>query len=79
MTASSNLVPFPVPELRNRIGVRKRELPLVLPLSSREIDELAATGNFPKGFRLNPNGHLKFDMHELQEWWERVKLVGRTA
>lgn len=66
-------------DLRNRVGVRKEEIKDILPISTREIEELiSADPTFPQGFPLRPGGYKKYDVKELLAWWEQKKAAWRA-
>ena len=59
-------------DLSFRLGYKRKELPMVLPLSNRTIDQLILEGRFPPGFKLtgSQQGHLFWDRKQIEEWWE---------
>jgi hypothetical protein len=66
-------------DLRNRLGVRKEEIPEILPLSMREIEDLiSADAEFPAGFAVRPKGYKKYDLAELRDWWQAKKAKWRA-
>lgn len=66
-------------DLRNRLGVRREEIPDILPISLREVEDLiSADAEFPQGFPVRPGGFKKYDVTELRAWWETKKAKWRA-
>lgn len=70
--------PDNVIDLRDRVGLRKQEIPYLLPISLREIEDFISAKDFPEGFSLRANGYLKYDRAELIAWWEGKKAAFRA-
>ncbi|MEO7957636.1 MAG: hypothetical protein ABIW76_13195 [Fibrobacteria bacterium] len=65
--------------LRDRLGVRREEIPSILPISMREVEDLiSADATFPAGFAVRPNGRKKYDLAELKAWWAAKKEAWRA-
>lgn len=59
----------PKSDLSYRLGYKKKELPLIIPLSCRTIEDLISSGRFPKGFKISDQGHYFWDRKTIEKWW----------